>query len=439
MKQFDHQIEGTRRIQETWDQQRAGVLIAAEQGCGKTRMVLDFLADKSDKRTLIVCPAIARGEWLRQASLWTPQLKLLASDKGKTVEAWPKEPGIFVTSYQLLRHVRHSFDCIVTDECQYISSPEALMTRELNRVINLSEDTLLVSLSGTPALNQPDQLWSVLRMLEPGKWGDSIWTFRRRYCEAVPNEWAPSGFVYKGLLPDRADELRDRLAKVMFRVRKSDIADSLPPLLMSMRYIKPKRSKLDWDSEDNFSQLLELNSSAKFDATVDVVEQAVQSGESKFVVFTYLRQSAENLGVQLQAIGLEVEVVTGATPADQRHAPIERIRTSDKPAVLICNIDAVGIALDMVFCTTAVFAEMSWVPGKTSQALGRLIRLSSRHACNCIFVVVEGSKEQRQAEEFCRKQGNLDLIIASGRDESAAASALSRVQSDEDILKELVA
>jgi superfamily II DNA or RNA helicase len=208
---------------------------------------------------------------------------------------------------------------------------------------------------------------------------------------------------------------------------------------MSLRYIKPKRSKLDWESEDGFNALLELNSSAKLDASVDVIEQALASGESKFVAFTYLRQTAEELGNRFRAIGLRVEVVTGATPADGRHAPIERVRVAESPSVLVCNIDAVGVSLDLTFAQSCVFAELHYVPGKVSQAIGRLSRLSSKHSCNVFFIVVENSREQKQAEAFCRKQTSLNAIIQSGRDESVAIGVLDSSESDDEVLRRLMA
>lgn len=439
--QFKHQIQMTDFIKTAWNAQKSGVLIAAETGVGKTRSVLDAI--EPDQKVLVAAPAIARGEWMRQGSLWAPHLQMTAADTGKKVEQWCEAPqGILVTSYNLLKHVTNvEFDLVCLDETQMVSNPDAQMTQEAYRVVNTGENTMVAALSATPALDRPDQLWSILNLCEPGKWGENIWWFRRRYCNAVPNEWATSGVTYKGLRADRAEELRKRLESVMFRVRKSDIAESLPPLTISMRYVKAKRAPkgLDWNDEDSFSQLLALNSSGKLDAAVEIISDARASGESKFVVFTFLRETAHQCGARLHALGLEVEVVTGEIPSDARHAPIDRVRTATKPAVLVCNIDAIGVSLDFTFAQTSLFVEQHWVPGKTLQAIGRLQRLSSKHAAQCIFVVCENSKEQRQAETFCRKAADLNAIISPGRDEIGAIDALGGVQeSDEDILAGLV-
>jgi hypothetical protein len=57
-----------------------------------------------------------------------------------------------------------------------------------------------------------------------------------------------------------------------------------------------------------------------------------------------------------------------------------------------------------------------------------------------VFVVCEGSKEQRQAEAFCRKQGSLDKIIAGGRDEKEAQRVLGGADnlSDDEVLQALL-
>lgn len=440
-RRFKHQTIGTEFIQHHWDAPTDGCLIACETGVGKSLMILDFLVKYRDKKVLIVCPAIVRKEWERQNTLHLEQpLALVTADTGKQVEKWcqQNQSGCLVTSYNLLKSVIGEFDILIVDECHYISNPDAQMTLELERVVNASERTFLVSLSATPASDRPDQLWSILRLLEPGRWGETIWSFRRRYCNEIPNQWAPSGIEYKGLKQSAAGDLQRRLARTTYRVRKTDIASALPKLLPALRYIKPKRSKLSWDVETDFSELVGLNSSQKLDETCDIVRAGRESGESKFVCFTYLKQTAYALGERLRALDFATEVVTGDTKADDRHALIERSRSSSKPAVLVCNIDAVGIGLDFTFATTAVFAELHWNPGKTSQAIGRLIRLSSVHPCLCYFVVCEGSREQRQAEALARKFKDLDQLIAAGRDEAAITETFtSGEQSDDSVLAEL--
>lgn len=428
-----------------WDGQKAGCVIASEMGVGKTWPALDIIShakERGAERFLVVTPAIVRQEWVRQNSLYETGLQIDALDTGAKVAKWcdTQGSGVLVTSYHLLQHVTGPFQIVQADECQRVSNPDVKMSRELRRIVETSAETFFLPFSGTPSEDRPCQLWNILDMLEPGQWGSSIWAFRRRYMEAIPNQWAPGGVVYKGLRADRAEELKRRLDRIMYRVTKADIAGSLPPLIMSMRYIKPKRSKLDWDSEDGFSQLLELNSSAKLDATVDIIEQARNAGESKFVAFTFLRQTADELGARLRAIGIsDVQVVTGALSADKRHGPIERVRNATGTAALVCTVDSCGVGIDMTFAQTAVFAELHFVPGKLSQAMGRLIRLSSTHACNCIFIVCEGTREQKQAEALCRKQSALDRIIAGGRDEKEAQRVLSGQQkSDEDVLAELL-
>lgn len=437
-RRLKHQLDGTAFIQKHWDAPTAGCLIAAETGTGKTLMVLDLLDRYRDKRVLVVCPAIVRKEWERQNSLHLEKpLQLETADTGKRVETWcaDSSKGVLVTSYNLLKSVTGEFDIVIADECHYVSNPDAQMTLELERVCNASERTFLVPLSATPASDRPDQLWSILRLLEPGRWGQSIWDFRRRYCIEVPNQWAPSGIEYKGLRLDRAEDLQRRLSRTTYRVRKTDITDALPKLLPLLRYIKPKRSKLEWDSETDFDQLVGLNSSQKLDEACDLIRLQRDAGEGKFVVFTYLKQTAAALGERLRGLDLAVEVVTGDIAADDRHALIERVRSSAKPSVLVCNIDAVGIGLDFTFATTAVFAELHWNPGKTSQAIGRLIRLSSTHPCLCYFVVCEGSREQRQAESLARKFADLDKLIAAGRDEAAITETFTQnEQTDEAVL-----
>lgn len=437
IKLRDHQEEGVSRLLSCRD---AGYILAFEMGLGKTATVLRYLEIAKPSRTLILCPAVARREWLRQANLFFPQLasQIRLDSESKEIQKWGNEPGIYLTGYnpKLTAHIKGSFDVVVCDEAQEISNPDVTTSALVAGIIGRSEDTFFVGMSGTPSMNAVEQAWHICHLSQPGQWGAHLGWFKARYLKKVDNEFAPRGYFYKGLREDRREELERRFSRVMFRVRKEDVARDLPPLTVGLRYIKPKRTKLDWDDPQALDALLSLNSAGRIDATVDLIKEAHDSGQTHFVVFTYLRDTAAQLAGRFRALNLAVEVVDGGIPADVRHVPIVRVREGG--GVLVATIDSIGVSLDLTFAQTAVFCESHWQPGATSQALGRLQRLSSTHPVSCYFVVCEGTVEERKAAAFVRKQNELDAVIASGSAEADAKKVLqSAATSGINLLSEL--
>lgn len=438
-----HQESGAQRLYEAWRKDQAGQCLAWEQGTGKSLTTMRFLELVAPARTLILCPAIARREWLRQINLfypgWGERIKL--SSESKEVAGWdPTAPGLYITGYnpKLTAQIRGAFDIVITDEAQEISNPDVTTSALVRGIIERGEESFFIPLSGTPAMDRPEQVWHIASLCQPGAWGQNIGYFKVRYLQKQENEHAPRGYIYKGLREDRRAELERRLGGFMHRIRKEDVMADLPKLTISLRYVKPKRAKaLDWDSEVDFANLMGLNSSAKIDATAELIHAAKADGQSRFVVFTFLKATAAETGERLGTVGYNVRVVTGDTAPDRRHIPIGEIAAQG--GVLVCTIDSVGVALDFTFAETAIFAEQHWAPGATSQALGRLHRLSSTHPVSCYFIVVENSPEERKAAAFVRKLDQLEAVVARGSGEAGAAAVLTPPpESDTAILSELL-
>lgn len=438
-----HQESGAEWLHDAWSKDQAGRVLAYEQGLGKTLTVLRFLERAELSRALVLCPAIARREWLRQINLfypgWSKHIKL--SSESKEVAQWdPAAPGLYITGYnpKLTAQIRGEWQSVIADEVQEISNPDVMTSALVRGIIESSPDCFFVGMSGTPAMDNPSQVWHIASLCQPGAWGQNIGYFKVRYLQKQENEHAPRGYIYKGLREDRRAELERRLGGFMHRIRKEDVMADLPKLTISLRYVKPKRAKaLDWDSEVDFSSLMGLNSSAKIDATAELIHAAKADGQSRFVVFTFLKATAAEIGERLGAAGYNVRVVTGDTAPDRRHIPIGEIAAQG--GVLVCTIDSVGVALDFTFAETAIFAEQHWQPGATSQALGRLHRLSSTHPVSCYFVVVEGSPEERKAAAFVRKLDQLEAVVSRGSGEAGAAAVLTPPpESDTSILSELL-
>lgn len=95
-----------------WPFQRVGVefieatdgrcIIADEMGSGKTMQTLCYIAHNNLKKTVVVCPAIAKGVWYNETLKWTNLKPCILNGKSKlTMEMW-QDHDIFIINYDII-------------------------------------------------------------------------------------------------------------------------------------------------------------------------------------------------------------------------------------------------------------------------------------------------------------------------------------------------
>lgn len=227
-------------------------LLADEMGLGKTVQVLSRIASqgKTQKPSLVVCPASVVQVWQSQAAQFFSHLKVRVLGAGRTfatagvsADAASKasvtgstdtgsnpaagegvvtaaaaaeqeeQPDLWIASYtQLRRHKplleQAQFACAVLDEAQFIKNPEAKVTQAC---LSIRAENRL-ALTGTPLENRYLDVWTLFRFLMPGLLGT-----RRRFEEALATDEA------KLLL-----SLRKQLAPFILRRTKTEVASELP-------------------------------------------------------------------------------------------------------------------------------------------------------------------------------------------------------------------
>jgi SWI/SNF-related matrix-associated actin-dependent regulator 1 of chromatin subfamily A len=198
-------------------------------GLGKSIQICGLLNHCPEIRSvLIVCPASLKINWARELGRWLcdkiPRSILIVGDtqKKKPVE---KSDDIVIVNYDLLalRHeyLRREWDLVVFDEGHYLKNREARRTQFAKELAQTSRRKVI--LTGTPLLNQPWELWSLLNLLEPGRW-QSFYRFAHRYCDPVKTQW---GWDFSGA--SNQEELSLLLReRYMLRRRKKDVLPQLP-------------------------------------------------------------------------------------------------------------------------------------------------------------------------------------------------------------------
>jgi len=112
--------------------------------------------------------------------------------------------------------------------------------------------------------------------------------------------------------------------------------------------------------------------SAKLARLAEIVKEANANGR-KIVVFSYFRDVIQKITSVLG--GIAVGPLTGSVPPATRQALVDEFSSRRGPAVLVSQIQAGGVGLNIQAASVVVLTEPQWKPTIEDQAIARCHRM----------------------------------------------------------------
>jgi len=214
-----------------------------EQGCGKTKVIIDtarYLFDVNEIDTLIViAPNGVHDNWIDDelsthmhgsyaAMAWRSQFKKSKKElwnKLKQVKDILKVFAFNIETFTSEKNRKELFDILsnnkcmlVIDESQKIKNPSAKRTKFLVKVGELARYKRI--LTGTPITRGAEDFYSQLKFLNPNIIGISSYSgFKNRYC-------VMGGFEFRQIIGyNNLEELQKKIQNHSMRVLKKDCLD----------------------------------------------------------------------------------------------------------------------------------------------------------------------------------------------------------------------
>jgi SWI/SNF-related matrix-associated actin-dependent regulator 1 of chromatin subfamily A len=433
---------------------RPSTLIADEMGLGKTIEAIGLVnADPSIRSVLVVCPASLKTNWLREFERWLTRPMTVEIANGD-----PPEADVTITNYEQLHKLAPApVDLLIVDEAHYLKNPKARRTRLVRAWAKLAKRKILMT--GSPILNRPVELHSLLEMLDPGAW--PFWSYARTYCNAHKGRW---GWDFSGAsnLGDLQRKLRSTL---MVRRLKADVLAELPAkrrqiVPLSGRDFKAiltaeaqAQARIDTDIDDlelarDLAEAVEDQAAydeavkglqarqsvafsemsvarhesalAKAPAVADHVEGLLES-VPKIIVMAHHHDVVDLLVARLEAYG--VVSLTGRDNQTKRQDAVDRFQDDASVRVFVGSIQAAGVGLTLTAASLVVFAELDWVPGNMSQAEDRVHRIGQTDSVLIQHVVIDGSIDATMAHTLIAKQAVIDAALDDDIPEVVPAEA----------------
>lgn len=391
------------------------VLLGDEMGLGKTIQALAVFADlkaKGASHFLVVCPASVLVNWKRECDKHTDLSSIIihGSDKLDELILWKKQGGVGITNYESLQGLSFSMDieiaALVVDEAHYVKNPEALRTQALKRLAQRAERVLYMT--GTPLENRVDEMCFLVSCLRPDI-SENISSMK---------------------MLSATDKFKAELAPVYLRRKRDDVLTELPDLIESEDWLEPNRDEMlmyyaavidrNFMAMRRVSWDVDIKKSSKARRLLEICEQSREDGR-KIIVFSFFRDTIDAIIELLgeRAIG----PITGSISSAKRQELIDEFSKAGAGAVLVSQIQAGGVGLNIQAASVVIFAEPQIKPSLETQAISRAYRLGQLRAVRVHRLLCADTVDEHIMQILLYKQQEFDMYA---KDSAIGAQSLKQ-------------
>lgn len=444
--------------------QRAGVeqvlktgrsLIADQMGLGKTVQALAAVAHTEAFPALVICPASLKLNWKREAQRWIPGARVtVLNGTGNLAAAVKGSKAIVVINYEnLSKHALAdvSWGAVVVDEAHYIKNSKSQRTKAVKAILAKATNARArVLLTGTPVLNRPVELWSLIEALGYAPVFGSFMDFARRYCDAHQTRF---GWDFSGAT--NVLELNERLKAngIMVRRLKEDVLTDLPakrwaavPVSMGLDRniydaaeadavawfagLPERRARIaqeageEWDvAEDNgglsrdewieralniartrseqaeqlvrFEALKTAAWRSKRAGVVEWIENFLEGSDKKLIVFGHHIEVVNDLAKTFRAPKIQGGMTTQAVEEAKA-----RFQNDPECRVIVANLQAGGVGHTLTAASDVAFVEFPWTPALLDQAIDRAHRIGQTDSVTGWLLLADRDGEETIDDEI---------------------------------------
>lgn len=421
-------LRGYQRFAAAFALVQQRVVIGDEMGLGKTVEALATVAHvaaTTPGRTphfLVICPAAVVANWIREAERHTDVRAFRLHGPGRVLghQHWMDEGGIGVTTYETLEWFRSRtpdglrLASVVVDEAHYVKNPEAKRTMNTRSLLRRADRAILMS--GTPLENRVDEFRVLIDHIRPD------------------------------LSVDQSDDsplrFRKQIAPVYLRRRQEDVLTELPGLVEVDEWTDlteaESRAHAAAVEAGDFHAMRQLAmtggaGSSKVPSLVEIVAEA-RANDRKVLVFSYYRTV---LDVAKRAVGGPVfGPLTGSTPAPARQDLVDEFAAAPPGAVLVAQIEAGGVGLNIQAASVVVICEPQLKPTTEWQAIARSRRMGQLQSVQVHRLLSEDGVDAALVRMLARKAQTFEDFAAVS--ETAASSAQAVDVSDSKLIAQVL-
>lgn len=343
------------------------VLLGDEMGLGKTIQaisVVNHLFQNNLRHTIVLCPLSVLENWNREILKWStiPTYIFRGGIKFTLFNEWKQNGGVLLSNYEqagtLFEKLKHNkFHFLVLDEAHYIKNPEAKRTIYSIKISKLAEYNLFMT--GTPLENRLSEMKHLLKILNPN------------ISYKIENEQLKS------------EEFKLKISTLYLRRKREEVLRELPELEIIKLWSKLSiEQQIFYDDalKKGLGGLMKMrraafwgNDSKKITQIINICNEAAEN-KQKVIIFSFFKEGVL-YRLQNELNNQASSIISGAISPAQRQKTIDEFGKDPNQTVLLSQIDAGGVGLNIQSANIVIICEPQWKPSTEQQAIGRVYRM----------------------------------------------------------------
>ena len=460
LKPLPHQIEASRFLAE-----REWAALFDEQGLGKTKIVIDALAQLFSSHAIEGAIIICKKSLLKN---WEAEIGKHSSLRSIILRGTPNQKGLrfmwfahfYLINYDLVPSevgrikgfLKARPMAVVLDESQRIKNPEGKATEAIHAIAPLAKRRFIIT--GTPIANCPQDVWAQVYFLDAGgALGTTLEEFYRRFhVQSRPHKEPVIDEL--GL-----SELRQSLGKFSIRRTKAAVLE-LPEKIYQTHEVRLEDSQRQMydelreqlyleiktlegeqiidDAENILKRMLRLieiasnprlfDSSysalpAKFNQADELIAEIVSRSE-KAILWTNFVGNIRLLRRRYDHYG--AAMIFGEVPLDDRARIVAQFQSSPGLRILVANPAAAREGLTLTAANHAIYFDRNFNLIDYLQSQDRIHRISQERPAYIHNLVGEDTIDAYIEDVVYRKQAIAKYVYGDSKDLKLPPSAFTK-------------
>ena len=444
VKPFPYQIEGI-----LFCAAAGRSILADDMGLGKTIQgigVAQLMQEKLQvQKVLIICPTSLKYQWQSEIEKFTTSKVKVIEGNYLSRQAMYKEEGNLykIVSYNMAVNDvelinEYQPDLIILDEAQRIKNWQTKVSQSIKKL----QSKYALVLTGTPLENKLQELYSLVQFVNPLLLG-SLYNFISTYEEADE-----TGKVvgYKNL-----HNIKERLQHILLRRTKKQVLTQLPTRTDKNLFVEITQQqrqlhteygdvvnrlvnrwkKMGFLKEEDRQRLMiclnmmrmvcnstyvidqETNYQTKLDELFNILEQVLQTGDEKIVIFSQWERFTRLIALELDRRKVGYANLNGQIASHKRKDLFDRF-TNDDNCRIFLSTDAGGVGLNLQAGSLLINMDLPWNPAVLEQRIARIYRHGQKRNVNIINMVAEHTIEHSMLGKLKFKTALSEGILDNG-------------------------
>jgi SNF2 family DNA or RNA helicase len=406
-------------------------ILADDMGLGKTLQVLasfDKQTEDSSGRLLIVTTKNAKATWRKEIKKWLGKDAAIIEASQGLLEAtrivmMEKAPIVSVNFESIpsligLLQSQH-WDYIVVDEAHKLRNRDTKMYKACAELFRHFQMVPLKLVTGTPLINSPRDLYSLLHLLYP-----SSFTSEERWINEHFKVVDDGPRTKKSYTHRSPKQFKEYMSRYMLRRIKEDVLD-LPDLREitvpielegdQAKYYNMIRDsfRAEFEGKESISASILIAQvgrlkqvalslglwhgpsceGAKTEKIMEILEESEE--DEKFVITSMYADYLRPLAKKLEEKGYKVCCLTGRSTTDERFNMEKNFNDPNSGIkVFLFSTKAGGESLTLTAASTIIFTDKPWTDAAVKQAIGRINRIGQNKKMTAITLQAVNTVEE---------------------------------------------